>query len=63
MKLIGELKPGSVTYDSSAVDLHVWKFESYYAASNMPLCCLSVQQAHLLNCLDRELSLLLDSNI
>ena len=65
MKLIGELKPDNLTHDSSAGDLHVWrkKFESYYAASNLQLCRLSVQQAHLLNCLDRELSLQLDSSI
>ena len=65
MKLIGELKPDNLTHDSSAGDLHVWrkKFESYYAASNLQLYRLSVQQAHLLNCLDRELSLQLDSSI
>ena len=65
MKLIGELKPDNLTHDSSAGDLRVWrkKFESYYAALNLQLCRLSVQQAHLLNCLDRELSLQLDSRI
>ena len=65
MKLIGESKPDNLTHDSSAGDLRVWrkKFESYYAASNLQLCRLSVQQAHLLNCLDRELSLQLDSSI
>ena len=39
------------------------KFESYYAALNMHLCHLSVQQAHLLDYLDRELSCQLDSRI
>ena len=65
MKLIGELKPDNLTHDSSAGDLSVWrkKFESYYAASNLQFCKLCVQQAHLLNCLDRELSLQLDSSI
>ena len=65
MKLIGESKPDNLTHDSSGGDLRVWrkKFESYYAASNLQLCRLSVQQAHLLNCLDRELSLQLDSSI
>ena len=59
MKLIGEIKPKSLTHDSSAKDIRMCKkkFESYYAASNMDLYLLSVQQAHLLNCLDRELSL------
>ena len=65
MKLIGDLKPDDLTHDSSACDLRVWhkKFKSHYAASNLQLCRLSVQQAHLLNCLDRELSLQLDSSI
>ena len=65
MKLIGELKPDNLTHDSSAGDLRVWrkKFESYYAALNLQLCRLSVQQDYLLNCLDRELSLQLDSSI
>ena len=55
MKLTWELKPDNLTHDSSAGDMHVWrkKFESYYAASNLQLCRLSVQQAYLLNCLDR----------
>ena len=45
--------------------MRVWrkKFESYYTAFNMHLSRLNVQQAHLLNCLDRELSLQLDSSI
>ena len=65
MKLVGELKPDNLQHDSTAGDLRVWrkKFESYYTASNMHLSRLSVQQAHLLNCLDRELSLQLDSSI
>ena len=65
MKLVGELKPDNLQHDSTAGDLRVWrrKFESYYTASNMHLSWLSVQQAHLLNCLDRELSLQLDSSI
>ena len=48
-----------------AGDLRVWrkKFKSYYTASNMHLSRLNVQQAHLLNFLDRELSLQLDSSI
>ena len=63
MKLVGELKPEKLQHDSMAGDLRVWrnKFESYYTASNMHLSRLNVQQAHLLNCLDRELSL--DSSI
>ena len=65
MKLIGELKPENLTHNSSASDLRAWrkKFESYYAASNLQLCRLSVQQAHLLNCLDQDLSLQLNSSI
>ena len=44
MKLIGEFKPDNLTLDSSSGDLRVWrkKFESYYAASNLQLCRLSV---------------------
>ena len=51
VKLIGELKPDNFTHDSSAGDLRVWrkKFESFYAALNLQLRRLSVQQAHLLN--------------
>ena len=65
MKLVGELKPENLQHDSTAGDLRVRrkKFESYYTASNMHLSRLNVQQAHLLNCLDRELSLQLDSSI
>ena len=65
MKLVGELKPEILQHDSTAGYLTVWrkKFESYYTASNMHLSRLNVQQAHLLNCLDRELSLQLDSSI
>ena len=65
MKLVGELKPENLQHNSTAGDLRVWrkKFESYYTASNMHLSRLNVQQAHLLYCLDRELSLQLDSSI
>ena len=65
MKLVGELKPDNLQHNSTAGDLRIWrkKFESYYTASNMHLSRLNVQQAHLLNCLDRELSLQLDSSI
>ena len=65
MKLVGELKPETLQHDSTAGDLRVWrkKFESYYTVSNMHLSRLNVQKAHLLNCLDRELSLQLDSSI
>ena len=47
MKLIGELKPESLTHDSSAGDLRVWKmkFESYYAASNI-ICVVLVSSRH-----------------
>ena len=62
MKLLGELKPETLQHDSTSGDLRVWrkKFESYYTASNMHLSKLSEQHAHLLNCLNRELSLQLD---
>ena len=65
MKLVGELKPENLQHDLRTGDLRVWrkKFESYCTASNMHLSRLNVQQAHLLNCLDRELSLQLDSSI
>ena len=65
MKLVGALKPDNLQHDLTAGDLRVWrkKFESYYTASNMHLRKLNVQQAHLLNCLGRELSLQLDSSI
>ena len=65
MKLVGDLKPETLQHDSTAGDMRVWrkKLESYYTASNMHLSRLNVQQAHLLNCLDRELSLQLDSSI
>ena len=65
MKLMGELRPETLQHDSTAGDLCVWrkKFESYYTASNMYLSRLNVHWANLLNCLDRELSLQLDSSI
>ena len=65
MKRVGDLKPETLQHDSTAGDLRVWrkKFESYYTASNMHLSRLSVQQAHLPNFLDRDLSLQLDSSI
>ena len=65
MKLVSDLKPFDLAHDASAGDVRVWqkKFESYYTASFMNLGKLSVQQAHFLNCVDKNLALELDSLI
>ena len=65
VKLVSELKPDTLSHDSSAGGLRIWcrKYEAYYHASNMQLARNQVQQAYLLNCLDSELYLRLTSSI
>ena len=65
VKLVSELKPDTLSHDSSAGELRIWcrKNETYYHASNMQLARNQVQQAYLLNCLDSELYLRLTSSI
>ena len=65
MKLVSELKPDTLSHDSSAGELRIWckKYEAYYHASNMQLPRNQVQQAYLLNFLDSELYLRLTRSI
>ena len=65
MELVSELKPDTLSHDSSAGELRIWcrKYKAYYYVSNMQLARNQVQQAYLLNCLDSELYLRLTSSI
>ena len=65
VKLVSELKPDTLSHDSSAGELRIWcqKYEAYYHALNMQLARNQVQQAYLLNCLDSEVYLRLTSSI
>lgn len=65
VKLASDLKPDTLCHDGTAGDLRLWqtKFEAYYHASHMHLARIQVQQAYMLNCLDRELGQQLTSSM
>ena len=62
IKLIAELKPDTLSHDSSAAELRIWmkKFEAYYVESNMSASRIKIQHAYLMCCIDKQLSLQLD---
>ena len=65
IKLVAELKPDSLSHDSSAAELRIWmkKFEAYYVESNMSNSRIKIQHAYLMCCMDKQLSLQLDGMI
>ena len=65
IKLVTELKPETLAHDATSGELRIWlkKFKAYYMASGMQNARTAVQQAYLINCLDRELFLQLDGCI